>query len=156
MTGGVIDGPATEAITKAIFDDLTSTLEVPVLWGPPTGGSTPTEFISVGFGMNGESWESDRDWVGNGRVTVDEDFKLVLCVESTVASGPDLRPAFDRSIAIAKEVEAALREDPGVEAADTHAQIRNLKFSRMAGRYFRLDKTRGHRVFLTITGIARI
>lgn len=154
MTQGVLDGPPVVAITQAVVTALDNALSVPVLWGPPTG-TVPVEFVSVGYGLAEKSWEGEREWVGAGRVTVDEDFNLELCIQSMASSGPDLKPAFDRSIEIAKEVEAALREDTGLSSAETLAQIRNLKFSKALGQYFRADKSRGHRLFLTITGIAR-
>lgn len=152
-------GSAIEAVTEYAYNALRAAegLEgVSVLWGPPSGDDTPQEAVLVGFGPDGESWNAERDWVGIGRTTLDETFTLELQSVALYQDGPDLGPTFRRSVAIAEAVEAVLRADPHFSEAKADAQLRNVRFSAFRGRYFRVDKARGHRVFQTITGIARI
>ena len=150
---------AIEVVTAFVQDTLEASEEealagVSILWGPPVGDDRPREFVAVGASADdADSWESKRDWIGLGRTILDEDFTVHLAIQVEQHDGTNLQPALKRSVEIATAVEAELRKDPHMTGAE--AQIRNVKMSRLRGRYFRSDQTRGHQVLLTITGIAR-
>jgi hypothetical protein len=151
---------APEAVTDYVFSTLEAAEALgglQVLWGPPVGDDVAGEFVSIGFGLGGESWEADLDWIGIGSTKLDEEFELQLCTSVEFADGADVRPAFSRSFELASAVADVLRQDPHMKGVPTEGfQLRNVKLSRLRGRYFRTNDARGHRVFQTIAGIARI
>lgn len=144
-----------EAVTEYVQETLkaASDLEgVKILWGPPTGDDTPAEFIAVGFGMKGESGESDRQWVTIGGGQLDETFSIELMSHASGANGTDLKPAYRRSYQIANAAEAAIRVDISMDGL----LLKPAHLSHLRGRYVRGDQVRGHQVFQTLTGTARI
>jgi hypothetical protein len=148
-----------DSALERVTEKLQKTLEaaaplkgIPVIWGPPVGDDRPAEFVSVGFGPNGESGDAERNWGPIGAGQLEEDLTIELQVESSGHDGTDLKGAYTRSFEIAADVEAAIRAD--ITLGDL--LLLPARLSRWRGRYFRADKVRGHRVFLTLTAQARI
>jgi hypothetical protein len=143
-----------EAVTEKLQSVLKATESlkgIPILWGPPLGDDRPAEFVSVGFGPNGESGDAERDWGPIGAGQLDEELTIELAVEASGFDGTDLKAAYTRSFAIAADVEAAIRKDMFLGNL-----VYQAKLSRWRGRYFRESSVRGHRVFQTFTADTRI
>jgi hypothetical protein len=147
---------ALEAITEYLQESLegTESLEgVAILWGPPVGDDRPAELVSIGFGPDGESGDAERSWAGLGTGRLNESITIQLAVEVLqTGAGPDLKPAYSRSVEVAGAVETQLRTDLHLGGL----LYEPAKFTHWKGRYFRADKARGHRIFQTMTGKARI
>lgn len=125
---------------------------VTVAWGPPIDDSRPAEGVYVGFGLEGESGDSNRNWGPIGERKLDEDLELHVAVEVTQTDGTNLKPAYTRSRLIAEAVEREIRAD--ITLGDI--LMKGASITRTRGRYFRTAEARGHRVFLTLAGTARI
>lgn len=144
----------TAYVQKLLEDSAAENLkDITVLWGPPVGDDRPSELVMVGFGPDGQSGESEREWKLIGNQTLEEKITLELAVEVTQAfSGTNLKPAYTRSTQIAAAVETAIRADTTLG----DRLILPARLSRWRGRYFRNGEARGHRVFQALTGTARI
>lgn len=133
------------ALTKA--EDLTG---VTILWGPPTGDDAPKELVCVGFGEDNLSGQAERDWKLIGPKTLDEEITVALTSE--VLNTASLKAAYERSYEISASVEAVVRGDPTLGGL----LLAPARIHRWTGRYFRTGEASGHRVFQTLTGMARI
>lgn len=145
---------ALESVTEKLqetLEDAEALKGVTILWGPPLGDDRPGEYVSVGFGPDGESGESEREWGAIGAGQLKEDLTIQLMVEASGSDGTDLKPSYTRSFEIAADVEAEIRKD--ITLGDL---LIMGKLSRWRGSYFRKDSIRGHRVYQTLTGEARI
>lgn len=127
-------------------------ITAPVVWGPPTGDDRAAAVVCVGFGSNGQSGEGLREWATLGGGKLDEEITLELAVDCQGMDGTDMKAAYSRSYELAASVERVLREDKGMD----ELLLKPARLSALRGSYYRVDKTRGHRVFLTLTGTARI
>lgn len=147
-----------ESVTAYVEDRLSKSADadlkdVTVLWGPPAGDDRPAELVSVGFGPDGQSGESAREWTLIGNDSLNEEITLELMVEVTKAHiGRDLKAAYARSVKIAEAVETEIRGDETLG----DRLLLPARLSRWRGRYYRDGEARGHRIFLTLTGTARI
>lgn len=124
-----------------------------VLWGPPVGDDRPAQVICVGFGPEGESGSSSREWKNLGGEKLEEDLTIELMVEVLqIGGGADLQPAYTASVELAEAVEDVIRTD------ETLGGLLMLpaRLSTWRGQYVKVDPGRGHRVFMTLTGSARI
>jgi hypothetical protein len=146
---------ALEAITLYLEETLTGAEnleDVSVLWGPPVGDNKPAEFVAIGMTPEGQSGEVEREWGPIGGQKMDEEFSLDIVVEAGGMHGEDMKTPFIRSVELANAVESAIRDD--ITLGDL--LLLPARFVRRRGQYFRADKLRGHRVFQTLTGTARI
>lgn len=126
---------------------------VTILWGPPTGDDKPAELVMVGSDADANSGSSEREFHLVGNQQVDEEISLPITVEVSQAhQGTDLKGIYERSTAVARAVEEAIREDISFE----HLFIREAILSEWRGRYFRAGEARGHHIFLTLSGRTRI
>lgn len=146
-------GSALPAIFEYIHDRLSKSeaVDVPVSWGPATGDDAPAAWVGVGVGEDGEGTESERDFPFIGGGVLEEEFEISLIVEVLAVGDPSLKAAFDRSVAIAAIVEEEIRDD-----IEFGGLIFNGKVGKWKTHFFRTDTANGHRVFLTLTGKARI
>lgn len=140
-----------EDIIEYLHETLTEELEATVIWGPPVGDDQPGKLVSVGFGPDGESGDSTREWRFIGNQELDEAFTVEIAAQAISVGATSMKTPYTTSRELAAEVEDAIREDITLDGNvfDTH-------LSRWRGRYFRADKAPGHRFFLTLTGTARI
>jgi hypothetical protein len=141
----------TELVEKVLeeAEDLKGTS---IFWGPPTGDDKPLELIILGADKDAMSGSADREWGPIGAGVLDEALELPMAVEVSLNSGTNTKPAYTRSFEIAAAVESALRADLDLGGF----LLMPAKFSALQGRFFRSDRLRGHHVFLTLTGTARI
>jgi hypothetical protein len=144
--------PAITEFLQGVLEDADDLKDVSIVWGPPLGDDRPAELVCVGFGEDGQSGESSRDWATLGGGKLDEEFEVEVTTDVQGHHGTDLKAAYDRSFELNNAVEGAIRADISLGGL----LLEPARISRAKGSYYRADKTRGHRVFLTLTGTARI
>jgi len=129
-------------------DDLSG---VTISWGPFTDDERPDDIVYVGYGRDGTSGETRREWGPIGQQRLDEEIDVPITVEASIEGNPSNKDVFQRSEDIANAVEREIRSD--ITAGDSLLKGGRLRQRR--GEFFRLE-SRGHRVFMTFTGTARI
>lgn len=142
-----------EDVLGYLHEKLTEELETTVIWGPPVGDDQPAKLVSVGFGPDGESGDSNREWRFIGNQELDETITVEIAAQAISVGATSMKTPYTASRELAAEVENVIRED--ITLGDNVFKG-NTKLSRWRGRYFRADKAPGHRFFLTLTGTARI
>src|SRR5262249_53398025 len=133
--------PAVEAAFLAQLEGHTD--GAPLGEGKPE--PTPDEYVAL--------WEVESETeVGSlGQQKLREDIDLQVVVEVIRASANDFAPSRERAQAIAAHVEARFREDLTLGRVWLFGRI-----SKRRQQYFRTDKQRGCRIFLTFSGSAEI
>jgi hypothetical protein len=135
--------PAAQLVLRELLEAAKPLEDVPVLVGKPD--PLPAEFIAF-FEAT-----SQRDFGPIGGGKLNEMVELTLVVDVAEATGSDFAPSEARAWEIFADVEAVIRSD--LSLADTwffdHV-------SKVRKEYFRVDKRRGCRIFLTLSGKARI
>lgn len=135
----------------ALFDLLTTelpnhpaTANVPVGWGQ---GGNSNEQVLIWTG------EADTEFatIGGSVPRLDEDFRVEVIVEATVASGRDLRPAEERLWEMAQVVGEVIREEGLLGPRCLFSRP-----ARVRQEYFQTDKRQGSRARITLAGKARI
>jgi hypothetical protein len=98
-------------------------------------------------------WEVDEttEYASLGQRKLKEDINFLIYVEAQMASGADFAPPRKRAEEIANAVEVRFREDLSLGGAWQFGRI-----SKRKRRYFRVDKSRGCRIELTLSGQATI
>jgi hypothetical protein len=145
-------GTLTERV-KARLEAAAALEGVSILWGYPTGDDKARELVMVASGPDGDSGSSEREFRLLGQGKMEEDLTLPITVEVTQHGGTDTQTVYERSVTIAAAVETAIREDLTFSGL---AWREPFHLSGWKGRYFRTDQARGHHVFLTLAGTARI
>ncbi len=134
----------------AVFDLLTAelplhtdTADVPVFWG--RGEANERVLVWTG--------EADTEFatIGGPTPRLNEDFRVDLIVEATIASGRNLRPAEQRMWTIAQVVGETIRENGLVGHRCLFSRP-----SRTIQEYFQTDKRQGSRARISLAGKARI
>lgn len=135
--------PAAKSALLASMQAAPGLSGVTVVRGKPD--PEPSEFVSLW------SAECEREYASLGQQRLDEEISLTVVVDVASAAGTDYGPAETRAWALFDAVEGAVRADltlGGVWRFDRISKVRQ--------EFFRQDRRRGCRVFLTITGKARI
>lgn len=145
---------ALEVLGEKVQDRLEEEMEgITILWGPPVGDDHPAEAVLIATDMEANSGRSERQFRLIGGEKVDEDISLPISVQVIQTyGGTDLKASYTRSMEIAAEVETAIRKDIGFD----HLLIEAARISTWRGRYLREGEARGHMVFMTLSGTARI
>jgi len=137
--------PAVKLAVERILGEAEALKGVLVARGKPE--PQPDELVAI--------WEAKatREFatIGPKPAPLDEIISLTLVVDVLRASGSDFRPAEERAWVIFEGVDAALRSDlslDGVWFFDHTAEEKQ--------EYYRTDKKRGCRIWLTLVGKARI
>jgi hypothetical protein len=139
------DSPIWGDLQAALYAAVDAGTTVATFWGldPDAEGE---EAIFVGA-----EEDTERDWKlirgGGSQIPVDEAFRNQVVIQVRRESGTDLKPAYERASAIAKEVETAIRNDPTLGGLAFHVRI-----ARVRRRFMREDKTRKAMVFMDIAG----
>ena len=135
---------------SALYDLLTQelpkhqdTADVPVFWG---AGNANEQVI-----IWSATADTDFATIGGPVPRLDEEFRVEILVEATVASGRDLRPAEERMWTMAQVVGDLVRENGLVGPRCLFSRP-----SRTVQEYFQTDKRQGSRARITLAGKARI
>lgn len=141
MTSSAI--PLVKERLQAKLEAAPSLSGVAIERGKPEPG--PAEYISIW------SAKATREPAGLGGEKLYEQIEVVLVVDVALATGRDRQKVEERAYERAGAAETALREDLTLGDAWLFDRI-----SKWEDEHYLLDKRRGVRVFLTLSGKARI
>ena len=149
----VIWGDLQEALFGLLSTADLGESDAVVLWGYDPDQAHELA-VYVGFE---EEDERDFEVLGAGTIggppvaaPVDSNFRNQIVVEARVASGADLRPAYELASTVASKVEDAIRADLTIGGT-----CRFSRLARVRRKYFRDKDNRGARVFIDVVGEER-